>query len=298
MKLCITGANSSVGRNLLQHVAALSDCQAVALVRTPAAFSTLPTGSNIEPVAQSYEDHAALVRAFSGAQVIVHLAGVLFESKGSTYQSANVDSTAQVVRAAQAAAVPQVIFISVLGADASSSNPFYRSKGEAERIVTSSGLVATVLRTPLLLSADSAGGRALLREAGAGRATLLGGGRHLVRPLDVDDLSAAILAACRKAPATQVLELCGPQRVPYHQLVTMLAAMLERKVEITALPLWLAKLLSGITHALKGAGMSPAIIDVISASEDVHENADAVLNLTLTPLAQTLAKLQAARSAT
>jgi hypothetical protein len=72
--------------------------------------------------------------------------------------------------------------------------------------------------------------------------------------------------------------------------------MLGREVAIAAVPLWLVRTLSGISHAVKRSGMSPAIIDVITASEDVHKNADAALNIALTPLARTLAKLAGSRS--
>ncbi|MDR2213506.1 MAG: NAD(P)H-binding protein [Pseudomonadales bacterium] len=292
MKLCITGANSSVGRNLLQHLARRDDMSAVALVRSNAALAALPQAATITPIALDYADAAAMRAACGGADAIVHLAGVLFESKRASYQSANVESSKAVLNAARAAGVPQVLFISVLGADAASANPFYRSKGQAERLFLESGLAATVLRTPLLLGPHSAGGRALLREARSGKAKLLGGGRHVVRPLDLDDLSAAILAGCAAPKGARVLELCGPQAVPYHALVTQLAALEGNKVEIASISLWLAKLLSGISHAVKGGGMSPAIIDVITASEDPRENADAALGLSLTPLTQTLTKLK------
>jgi uncharacterized protein YbjT (DUF2867 family) len=291
MKLCITGANSSVGRNLLHHLAQRDNARAVALVRSASAFATLPSASNITPVAAAYEDHAALLSACQGADAIVHLAGVLFESQHNTYRGANIESTAAIVHVAQQAGVPHVVFISVFGADPASANPFYRSKGQAEQLVTGSGLAATVLRTPLLLGQDCAGGRALLREAHSGKAKLLGGGRHEVRPLDVDDLSEAILAACERPQGVRTLELCGPERVPYHTLVTQLAAMEGRTVEISSVPLWLVKLLSGFTHAMKGTGMSPAIIDVITASEDAQENADIALDIALTPLERTLGKL-------
>lgn len=296
MKLCITGTNSSVGRNLLQRVAQSGGFSVVALVRSPSAFATLPRAANIDAVASTYEEHAGLLKAFAGAQAVVHLAGVLFEGKGSTYQSANVDTTAAVVRAAQEAGVVHLVFVSVLGADAAARNPFYRTKGEAEKLVINSGLAATVLRTPLLLGPGTAGGKALLREAQSGTARLLGGGRHAVRPLDVDDLSTAILAACRNPGGARVLELCGPEQVPYHTLVTRLAVLTGREVTIASISLWLVKILSGLSHALKGSGMSPTIIDVIAAGEDVRQNADTILGITLTPLMQTLAKLQGTRS--
>jgi uncharacterized protein YbjT (DUF2867 family) len=66
MKLCITGANSSVGRNLLQHLAQRDDHSAVALVRSAAALAGLPSAPNLAPAAAAYEDHAALLAACRG----------------------------------------------------------------------------------------------------------------------------------------------------------------------------------------------------------------------------------------
>jgi len=292
MKICITGANSSVGRNLLRHVGAAPDLAAVAVVRSAAAFATLPTGANLMPVAAGYNDVPALARAFAGVDSVIHLAGVLFVGKGSSYQSANVDTTAAVVAAAQLAGVRHLVFISVLGADPASANPFFRSKGEAEQLVLASGLAATVIRTPILLDPDSAGGQALLREARSGTAKVLGGGKHQVRPLDVDDLSCAMLQVCRRTDGVAAVhELTGPELVSYRDLVQLMAERLGLAVRVAAIPVWLAKLLAGISHALKGTGMSPAIIDVITMSETVTANADQALGITLTPLGATLAKI-------
>ena len=41
-----------------------------------------------------------------------------------------------------------------------------------------------------------AGARAIAHAASQQKVTLLGGGRHSIRPLDVDDLSRAILRCC------------------------------------------------------------------------------------------------------
>ena len=42
---------------------------------------------------------------------------------------------------------------------------------------------------------------------------------------------------------------------------------------------------------MKGGGITPDVIDVITSSEVVEHNADAALGITLTPLAETLQKL-------
>ena len=127
---------------------------------------------------------------------MVHLAGILFESPTSSYQTANVDATQAVVDACRTAGVSHVVLVSVLGADPDSTNRYLRSKGRAERIVAESGLSAAIIRTPILLGPGMAGARAIVHAASQQTVTLLGGGRHSIRPLDVDDLSRAILRCC------------------------------------------------------------------------------------------------------
>ncbi len=291
MRIVVTGANSNVGCNLLGHIADAADVTAVACARSAKALATLSAAQNIETARLDYADDAGLAAIVSGADAIVHLAGVLFEGKGTSYTEANVDTTAAVVAAAQAGGVGHVIFISALGAAAGSANGYFRSKGEAEDIVLASGLKGTIIRTPMLLGPGSAAATALVKTAQRRRAFVLGGGRQMLRPLDLDDLSGAILLACKHPPAETVIhELTGPEALTQRALMQRVAGMLGHELRIVALPIWSAKLAAGLIRALRGAGVSPAVIDVITAAEQIDHNADADLGLTLTPLDDTLRK--------
>src|SRR5262249_5132713 len=134
-----------------------------------------------------YDDQQGLAAALNGAGCVVHLAGILFESSTSTYQTANVDATSAVVAACRTAGVPRVVLVSVLHADTDSTNRYWSSKGRAERIVAESGLSAAIIRTPILFGPGMAGARAVVHAAARPTVRLLGGGRHSIRPLDVDD---------------------------------------------------------------------------------------------------------------
>ena len=292
MNIAICGANSSVGRNLLEHVLASDELTAVAMVRSESAAASLPVSERIRPAVVDYEDETGLTRHLEKTDAVVHLAGVLFESKGSSYARANVATTAAVVAAAQAAGVKQVIFISALGAASDSANAYLCSKGEAEDLVRASGLSATILRTPMLLGPGSAAAESLLRSASKGQAWVLGGGRQMLRPLDLDDLSQAILAAAKHPPeGASTLELTGPKPIAQEELIRLMASMQGRSVQVRSIPVWLARSSATVLHALTGSGVSPTVIEVITAEEQVAENGDAALGIELTPLETTLGKL-------
>ena len=222
----------------------------------------------------------------------MHLAGILIESKTSTYESGNVASTAAVIEASQKAGVQHFVLISVLGASSDSPNRFLRSKGEAETLVEESGIASTIIRTPILLGPDTAGAASIVGTAKRGSAKLLGGGRHVLRPLDIDDLSRAILRICQIRPeGVSIHELVGPESITFRALVTRVAGMMGNPLSIGAMPVWVAKLGAAVTSRLRGGGISPTVIDVITASEVVQKNADTELGISLTPLSATLERI-------
>ncbi len=289
MRIAVTGANSSVGRTLLALIAKETGITAIAGVRSERAFSSLPFAAHIEPRVISYERAAELAESFKAVDTVVHLAGILIETPGSTYQTANVDATAAIVKAAQHAKVKQLIFVSVVGANPISSNRYFKSKGKAEQIVVDSGLAATIIRTPMLIGHGTAGASAILGAASNGNAKLLGGGNYSMRPLDVNDLAVAILNSCRaENSGVATHELVGPEALTYHELITRTAGLMAREVVISSIPIWTAKLLTAISSRIKGGGMSPTVIDVITTDEVIEHNADKALGVQLTPLLTTL----------
>ena len=292
MKIAITGANSSVGKNLLTQITKDPSLEAIAGVRSESAFASLPESDRIQPRTINYEDVPDLSTAFQDCDVVVHLAGILIETKHSKYESANVDATAAVVKAAQQAGAKHLIFVSVVGADNNSKNRYFKTKGDAEQLIANSGISATILRTPLLLGPGTAGADSVKWAASKPKAKLLGGGNYTMHPLDVNDLSAAILNCSRnQVDEVRTLELVGPEGILYRDLISKLAELKGNDITIASVPIWTAKLGAAIGSRLKGGGITPAVIDVITIDETVaHKGADE-LGVNLTPLQQTLTNI-------
>lgn len=292
MKISITGANSSVGLNLLGHLSQIQGMEVTAGVRSKSAFASLPQSPAITPTTISYDDSASLEQALAGADCVIHLAGILIENKHSNYASANVAATAAVVEAAKAMGVKHIIFISVVGASASSSNAYFRSKGAAEELVLNSGLAGTVVRTPILMGPGTAGASSLIGAASSGQAKILGGGDYSMRPLDTDDLSSALIKlASEEAEGSQVFELVGPEAIAYKDLIKKTAGLMGKEVEIGSVPVLFAKIGAAIGSMIKGGGITPTVIDVITMNEVVSQNADTQIGINLTPLQDTLTKI-------
>ena len=293
MRLVVTGANGSVGKNLLAHASEHADVEVVAAVRSERAAAALPARANVEVRIVSADNVDDLAKTLAGASSLIHLSGILIESTTASYEQANVAATDIAVEACRRAGVPHIVIISALGADVRSSNRYRRSKGEGERAVERSGLDGTIIRTPILLGPETAGAAGIVRPIMSGTVSLLGGGRYLMRPLDIDDVSAAILSACRNHPTgVHIHELAGPEPITYRALVERVAGMMGQTVTFGGVPIWVAKLGAAINSRLKGGGgFNPTVIDVITTSEAVAHNADGELGVTLTPLSTTLDKI-------
>ena len=292
MKVAITGANSSVGKNLLVRLSKEEEITIVAGVRNEKVIPELPKSSAIKPTVINYDDIKSLEKALDGADIVIHLAGILIETKHSNYANANIAATAAIVDAAKKSDVKSIIFISVVGASPESRNAYFRSKGVAEELVLSSGLGARILRTPILFGPNAAGSQAIIGMISSGQAKLLGGGHYQMRPLDIDDLSEALTILCSTSIQDQVTyELVGPESAPYRDIIEMTAQVMGKTITFGNVPILLAKFGAAITSILKGGGITPTVIDVITQDEIVKTNADSALGITLTPMKQTLEKM-------
>ena len=292
MKVAITGANSSVGKNLLVRLSKEEDITIVAGVRNEKVIPELPKNPAIKPTIINYDDIKSLEKALDGADIVIHLAGILIETKHSNYANANIAATAAIVDAAKKSDVKSIIFISVVGASPESRNAYFRSKGVAEELVLSSGLGARILRTPILFGSNAAGSQAIIGMISSGQAKLLGGGHYQMRPLDIDDLSEALTILCSTSIQDQVTyELVGPESAPYRDIIEMTAQVMGKTIAFGNVPILLAKFGAAITSILKGGGITPTVIDVITQDEIVKTNADSALGITLTPMKRTLEKM-------
>ncbi len=292
MRVAVTGANSSVGKNLLARLSKEQDLTVVAGVRSEKAIPDLPESSSIKPTIINYDDSKSLVNALDGADVVIHLAGILIETKHSNYAGANIAATAAIVDAAKRSDVKSLIFISVVGASPESRNAYFRSKGVAEELVLGSGLGARILRTPILFGPQAAGSQAIVGMISSGQAKLLGGGHYQMRPLDIDDLSEALTILCSAPIQDQVIyELVGPESASYRDIIKMAAQVMGKTITFGNIPILLAKFGAAVTSVLKGGGITPTVIDVITQDEVVKTNADSALGITLTPMKKTLEKM-------
>jgi uncharacterized protein YbjT (DUF2867 family) len=201
------------------------------------------------------DDWAAGIRS---AEVVVHLAGTLQPKGGSTYESANVETTRTAALAAAEAGVDRIVFLSYVGADPSSSNAYLRSKAQAEEILAASGTPVTIFRCLHIYGPPERPGptaEAFIAKNG-GRVTVLGSGRQRIAPLYIGDVVEAVLrAALDPGASVGTFELGGPEEMSMDDFVRALNGGEARMVH---LPTPLARVAAHLVPAL-----TPALVDLL-----------------------------------
>jgi NADH dehydrogenase len=284
-RVVVTGANSAIGRVLVAEALGREGVEVVAAVRSARAAAAVPA---IAPgrgrIAQiDYSSATTLEQALEAADALIHLPGLLIETRESPYEAANVATTAVAVQAARESGVRKLVLLSACGADPGAENRFWRTKGEAEQLVRESGLAWTIVRCPLVLGCGAAGDRALAREARSRLTPLLGGGAHREQPIAARDVARGLLAAGLdpERAAGRSLDLVGPECVSVRELARRAARLEGRRPRVLPIPVALARALAG----LRRFGMTRDVIDVLTGHVPVDPRpaADA-LGIELTPL--------------
>jgi nucleoside-diphosphate-sugar epimerase len=199
MTLAITGGTGFVGSHLID--AALAAGQPVkALTRREQ-----PERVGLEWIAGALDDCAALEQLVTGADAIIHVAGVISAPDAASFERGNVAGTLAMLAAATAAGVRRFVQVSSLAAREPTLSLYGASKAKAEKLVERSGLDWAIVRPPAVYGAGDKETLELFKMAKRGHIYLPPAGKLSL--IHVDDLSELLLALTRRgAPKKLVIE--------------------------------------------------------------------------------------------
>jgi nucleoside-diphosphate-sugar epimerase len=199
VKLAVTGGTGFVGSHLID--AALAEGHSVTALtrrarRTPKAVNWIKG---------DLADNAALARLASGADAIIHVAGVLNARDSAGFEAGNVAGTAAMLDAARHARVKRFVFVSSLAAREPDLSLYGSSKACAEALVEASSLDWSIVRPPAVYGPGDKETLDLFRMARRGLIVMPPPGRASY--IHVDDLARLLLAlAAPGAPARTIIE--------------------------------------------------------------------------------------------
>src|SRR5499427_3419257 len=153
-----------------------------------------------------------LKEALAGAQVVVDLANApSWEDKAvlEFFQT----SGRNLLAAEAAAGVRHHVAVSIVGTDRMPDNGYFRAKVAQEHLIEASGLPYTIIRSTQFL--EFLGGIADL--SAEGNMVRLSPG--LFQPIAADDVAAIVAEVALAAPRNGIVEIAGPERAPFSEIV-------------------------------------------------------------------------------
>jgi uncharacterized protein YbjT (DUF2867 family) len=197
--LAMTGATGFVGGATMRDAVA-AGWHVRALTRRPQ-----PEREGVTWIAGALDQTDSLAEMAAGADVVMHIAGVVNVPTRAAFETGNATATANVVDAARGAGVTRFIHVSSLAAREPGISNYGWSKERAEAVVMASGLDWTIVRPPAVFGPGDTEMLDLFRMARRGIA-LVPNGR--MSAIFVDELARLLvtLAADRDASIGQIYE--------------------------------------------------------------------------------------------
>lgn len=206
-------------------------------------------------------DKAAVAQAVQGADAVINLVGILFETGGRKFQTLHVEGATNVAEAARAAGAKRLTHISALGADANGKADYARTKGQAEAAVRAAFPGAVVIRPSIVFgSGDNFLNRFAAMATWSPVLPLIGGGHTRFQPVHVADVAEAVAAATVSAEAEgQTFELGGPSVWTFEDILKFILRETNRQNILLPLPFPVARLIGSLAQIPALIGLTPQL---------------------------------------
>jgi len=251
MNIFLTGATGFVGSHMLERLAA--DGHTVrALVRDPdrarsgiarlngRAAQALAAGT-VQLVPGDVVTGAGLEAGVAGCQAVIHLIGIIMQTRGVTFEAAHFNATRNLLAAAaKNAGVRRWLQMSALGARADGISPYQTTKWRAEELVRSSGIPFVIFRPSIIFGPRDGFVNQMVQVMKS--APLLrpvpGTGRYPFRPIWIGDLVECFAQSLASDRALgQTIHLVGRDELALEDLLAEIARCVGVRKPAVKVPL-------------------------------------------------------------
>jgi uncharacterized protein YbjT (DUF2867 family) len=250
----VFGGSGFVGRHVVRALAKRGWRVRPAIRRPDLAGHLQPMGGvgQIMPVQANLRYPDSVMRAVDGADAVVNLVGILYETGRQSFDAVQAEGPRAVAKAAARAGISNLVQISAIGADAGSAATYARTKAAGEAAVLAEVSSAVILRPSIVFGPED---NFFNQFAGLARMLpalpLIGGGETKFQPVFVGDVAEAVARALEgKATAGAAYELGGPRVWSFRQILEYILKETGRSRPLIPLPFPLAELQGRILQML------------------------------------------------
>jgi uncharacterized protein YbjT (DUF2867 family) len=246
-RVTVFGGTGFVGRRVVRQLSG-----STVSVRVASRHPSRAEGDNVEQIVADAHDERSVEAAVVGTDGVVNAISLYAEHGGSTFHSVHVDAAAKIARAARRAGIKRFVHLSGIGADATSSSPYIRNRGEGEAAVQAAFPGAVVIRPAVMFAQDDAFLTTILRLLRTLPAyPMFSDGRTRLQPVYVDDVAAAIAQVLRQTQKPHpIYELAGPRVYSYEELLRTIARTAGLRPVLARIPFAFWNAVAGVAEIL------------------------------------------------
>lgn len=246
MKIAVTGGTGFVGGYVVNALLRAGHDPRILSRNPDAARSRF--NRPVSAVAGDVSDGAALGRAFSGCDAVVHLVGIIDESEGLTFDAVHRQGTENVVEAMKKTGVRRLLHMSAMGSSADAPSAYGRSKAAGEEAARRSGLDVTIFRPSIVFGPGDGFVTLLARIVRLSPlfVPVIGPGTVRFMPVSVREVARIFADALGKPESIgKVFEIGGPETLTMNEIYREIAAALGKPGKrLVHLPLWYGRILA------------------------------------------------------
>lgn len=265
MTTLVTGATGFLGSALVNEL--IRQKQPVRILARDEQKARAQFGDEVTIIVGDINDEEPVRRAVDGATIIYHLVGRLYHpsTPPELYYRTHVEGTRILLNACKGQSqVQRIVHCSTTGvhgetgrtpaaedAPFAPTNPYEVTKLEAEllalRAWQEQGLPVSVARPGLVYGPGDLHLLGFFSSIKKGLFRVIDGGKALLHPIYIDDMTAAFLLCAERPEAIgHSYNLAGDHPVTIRELATAIAHSLGKELPGSSIPLWLANLASDI----------------------------------------------------
>ena len=215
----------------------------------------------IEVVQANVRNEASIRRALTGAQAVVNLVGVLYETGRNKFQSIHAMGARNIAGVASEFGITRMVQVSALGADEASTSKYQRTKAMGEQAVREILPQAVIVRPSIMFGqGDHFFNKFAEMSVISPVLPLIGGGHSKFQLVFVGDVAKAIGQAVTDPDlAGKTLELGGPGVFSFRQIMELILAQTERRRLLLPIPFPLASLIGSVCELAALTPIAPPL---------------------------------------
>jgi nucleoside-diphosphate-sugar epimerase len=265
MTILVTGATGFLGTALVTEL--VKQQQPVRILARDAEKARAQFGDAVTVITGEITDQQQVQQAVDGITTIYHLVGRLYHPSVPTelYHQTHVEGTRILLDACrEQSQIQRIVHCSTTGvhgvtgntpaaenAPYAPTNPYEVTKLESELLALKFhheyGLPVSVVRPGLVYGPGDLHLLGFFSSIRKGLFRVIAGGKALLHPIYIDDMTAAFLLCGERTEAIgRSYNIAGERPVTIRELATAIAHSLDKELPGGSIPLWLANLASDI----------------------------------------------------